>query len=201
MVANGRIEGSGEALNFDFPTTHFEADISVDVILSFGWLVDFDVDVCGRRYGLKTNTTPLYVIPGIQAASVALGPMRQVRLIQAVNQNNPKSKAFFIRPSKDLGVPEGKPENEVEKDYWEACEEVLEPEEETSLQYLRCMRLTAEPEAEEGETPSPELDEDSLQDISKRLLEIQQTPKYIRGIVVAHNPRDDEATESKRSHS
>ena len=43
-----------------FQTTFFEADISVDIILSYKWLYEFDIDVFPRKYGLRTNTQPAY---------------------------------------------------------------------------------------------------------------------------------------------
>ena len=64
LIAKGQSKDGVEALNFEFPTVLLEADISVDIILSFRWLVDFDVDVRGRKYGLQTNTIPPYFFAG-----------------------------------------------------------------------------------------------------------------------------------------
>ena len=85
LVAKGWIEGSGEALHFEFPTTLLEADITVDVILSFSWLVDFDVDVRGRKYVLQTNTMPRYFIPGVEGKTEGREPVKEVRIIQQGN--------------------------------------------------------------------------------------------------------------------
>ena len=57
-----RARGEGvekrDPLIMEFPTKLMEAEVSVDIILSFNWLVEFNVDLQGRRYGLRTNTTP-----------------------------------------------------------------------------------------------------------------------------------------------
>ena len=47
------------------PTTLYEADISVDVLLSFSWLQEFNLDIKAKDYGLQTHTTPPYFISGI----------------------------------------------------------------------------------------------------------------------------------------
>ena len=46
-------------------TTLYEADISVDVLLSFSWLQEFNLDIKAKDYGLQTHTTPPYFISGI----------------------------------------------------------------------------------------------------------------------------------------
>ena len=59
-----RIESEGEGVEkkdpiiMECPTKLMEAEVSVDIILSFNWLVEFNVDLQGRRYGFQTNTTP-----------------------------------------------------------------------------------------------------------------------------------------------
>ena len=47
------------------PTTLYEADISVDVLLSFSWLQELNLDIKAKDYGLQTHTTPPYFISGI----------------------------------------------------------------------------------------------------------------------------------------
>ena len=57
-----RARGEGvekrDPLIMEFPTKLMEAAVSVDIIISFNWLVEFNVHLQGRRYGLQTNTTP-----------------------------------------------------------------------------------------------------------------------------------------------
>ena len=83
VAANGSILGGGDhqvsleliscVKNVDdetrrflkFPTTFYEADISVDALLSFSWLQDFDLDLRANAYGLQSNTDPAYFTPGV----------------------------------------------------------------------------------------------------------------------------------------
>jgi len=54
----------GPPVTLEFETTLLEAEVPVDMILSFKWLVDFDLDVRPRLNGLQTNPPHHYFIPG-----------------------------------------------------------------------------------------------------------------------------------------
>ena len=65
-----------------------------------------------------------------------------------MHQRDRSSKKCFV--STNFGVDEkSKPEDFVEVEYWDACKDVLEPLQEKSIRYLKCLRLTAEPEIDE----------------------------------------------------
>ena len=156
LVATGETSNSEEKLFFEFPTVLLEAEISVDVILSFRWLVDFDIDVRGRKYGLQTNTIPPYFIPGIQnlmsGSRCAMGRVNVVENKNKVKQKDVHSKQFFIRNTFPNELSNGA-EDHLEMDYWKACQESLDPLTEKSLLYLLCLRLTAEPILEDRRDP------------------------------------------------
>ena len=82
LTAKRYLKDGGEALNFEFPTVLLKAEISVDIILSFSWFVDFDVDLRGRKYGLQTNTIPQYFLPTIEETSENSAAIKRVNFIQ-----------------------------------------------------------------------------------------------------------------------
>ena len=76
----------------EFPTKLMEAEVSVDIILSFNWLVEFNVDLQGRRYGLQTNTTPPYFIPGVKEIGAKIRGVENVRIVEAEGLKKERNK-------------------------------------------------------------------------------------------------------------
>ena len=76
---------SGEKICLQFPTKLYEAEIRVDIILSFEWLVTFDINVKSREYGLETNTEPKYFITRVKGNLQVVGSTGQSESEEELN--------------------------------------------------------------------------------------------------------------------
>ena len=63
LVASGFPVGGGSFRFWELPTICMEANINVDLILSFGWFRERNIDICPSQYGIRLNTQPPYLIP------------------------------------------------------------------------------------------------------------------------------------------
>ena len=73
LYVQGYQVGSDWCKTLTLPTVCYEAEISVDIILSFTWLHELNLDIRTRQYGLQTNQTPQYFIPGVKEQGIAQG--------------------------------------------------------------------------------------------------------------------------------
>ena len=70
----------GKFLNFS--TSLYEAEISTDLILSFSWLNECELDLKARKYGLQTSGDPSYFIPGTTQPKMGRANEVKVRIVQ-----------------------------------------------------------------------------------------------------------------------
>ena len=59
-----------DAIELQFITGFFEAEIACDAIFSFRWLSEFNLDVLCKRHGLQMNAIEPYFIPGLDETQV-----------------------------------------------------------------------------------------------------------------------------------
>ena len=64
LIAQGYDMQVGSYRFLELPTTCIEANITVDIILSFRWCVERHIDILAQKYGLKLNGSPTYFIFG-----------------------------------------------------------------------------------------------------------------------------------------
>ena len=72
LTVRGYQVDTGAAKVLEFRTPFYEAGIDPDVILSYAWLVGFNLNVQSRQYGLQTNSIPAFFIPGVGDSSLTL---------------------------------------------------------------------------------------------------------------------------------
>ena len=64
LIANGFQAETQACRLLELPTICMEANINVDLILSFQWFVERNIDILPARYGLMVHSQPSYFIPG-----------------------------------------------------------------------------------------------------------------------------------------
>ena len=64
LIAQGYDMQVGSYRFLELPTMCIEANINVDIILSFGWCVERHIDILAQKYGLKLNGPPTYFLGG-----------------------------------------------------------------------------------------------------------------------------------------
>ena len=180
MVKANPISHIGEPKILVFPTTFVEANIQVDVILSFKWLVEFDLDIKCRDYGLQTNTRPLFFIPGIEGTSQKVCNV-------SLRGEDWKPKCLRIAASFEEAPYEDKP-------YWDIVnnpEAFMFPRE---ISQLRRLQLRAFPELESEHEwednyfmPLLEMASDDEGE-GDQPAEIEDDICFAQSVVLTHNP-------------
>ena len=110
----------------EFPTIMYEADIEVDMILSYKWLVQYDLDIKSRRYGLQTNSTPQFFIPGLDYEEGAMLPnLAQIFVARdGLDFERVEKKVFHTYFDMSECEPMG---TRVDDGYWRADQEAIDP--------------------------------------------------------------------------
>ena len=83
LIANGFQTETNLCSFLELPTICMEANINVDLILSFGWFAERNIDICASQYGVRVNSQPAYFIPGAMVDVCA--PMSNISAIQVAN--------------------------------------------------------------------------------------------------------------------
>ena len=84
LIIGGQDVNTGERVNISCPMEIYDADIMVDMLISYEWLARMDVEVHGRRHGLIINRPggPIW-LPGIVYAPKEGQGVAPVSAVQA----------------------------------------------------------------------------------------------------------------------
>ena len=108
MLCKGCDSETGDKTCLQLTTKLYEAEIRVDIILSFEWLVTFNLNLKSREYGLETNIDPKYFIPGIKGnlevvdtsegsdSDEGVDEVKGFKVMGSVDQVEPDPQAPFV---------------------------------------------------------------------------------------------------------
>jgi len=87
LILNGFEIETGSCKFLSLGTSLYEAEINNDLILSFSWLSEFELDMKANRYGLQTSGEPSYFIPGTVQPKMGRANEVNVRLLHELGED------------------------------------------------------------------------------------------------------------------